>query len=297
MFARLVSAVECGAAPEDVARAVLHAYVACLHFEDLVEAAVVFLNGPVEIRGALRNRLIRLAGTKATPDELEFLASRLLNLRPADRLSRSTLDTLISALYRHFPAAHRRSALDRWIDTGTRSTAARWLTAISGEDLLFDAEAILTYWRRHADWRAAKVLAYKAPPELLASIMPELVRNVDEGWIISRAAVRVGSLGAEEWEHVQAAFPASYLYLCAMLGYEIEEDEAVALVRRAGSEAGDTRGLAIWALGEMGMVRAVDRAAQLGEAFLRDERDAVRARLAAAGVVFDDENGKELGVD
>lgn len=295
MNARLLAAADVRAGSEDVSRAILHAYVACLRFNDLVEAAATFLAGPAALRGALRNRLVRLSRGPASPDQLAFLATRLLALKPPDRLSRTTLDTLLSALYPTFPPEERRAALDRWLDIGTASAAARWLKAMSDDELMFDAQAILSYWRNSRDWRAAKVLAYKAAPELLSEIMPELVRETDQGWIASRAAIRLGRLETAEWEHLRSALPASYLYLCAMLGRQVDDDEAVLLVRQAGGEIENQRGLAIWALGEMGMVVAVDAVRELAETLLQDDRDRLREQLSADGLILVDANGDELG--
>jgi len=88
--------VQCAADAErdDLARGMLNAYVACLSFDDLLDAAVLFLGGPAPLRRALRNRLTRRAA-KASPEALDSIGTRLLGLAPLDRLSRTTLDTLL----------------------------------------------------------------------------------------------------------------------------------------------------------------------------------------------------------
>ena len=58
--------------------------------------------------------------------------------------------------------------------------------------MLFDAAAVLSYWRATRDRDAAVVLALKSEPLMLQPLLRELIHNVDEGWIIRRAAVRVG---------------------------------------------------------------------------------------------------------
>ncbi|WP_091436136.1 hypothetical protein [Ancylobacter rudongensis] len=189
------------------------------------------------------------------------------------------MDTLLSALYATFLPDDRRAALDRWIDIGTASAAARWLKAMSDDEMMFDARAILSYWRENRDWRAAKALAYKAGTELLAEIMPELVRGTDQGWIVSRAATRLGRLEAAEWDHLRSTHPASYLYLCALLGRDIEPGDAIQLVRRAAKEDGNRRGLAIWALGNMGLVKAVDAVSDMAEEFRQDDQDKLTSGL------------------
>lgn len=283
-FARLLA---CAAEPPspgdaDFVRNLVHAYAACLSFDDLVDGTIAFLDGPAAIRGAFRNRLVRLAGRSATPTQLEALTARLVALKPPNRLSRTTLDTMLSALYANLPASARRSVLDRWVDTGRPADAARWLKAMAEDDLLFDAQAILAYWRATLDWRAAKALAYKADVELLTNILPELIRNVGEGWIISRAALRVGGLEVEDWEHVCGAFPASYLYLSAMLKHPVSSADAIQLVRASGGGFDGQRGLAIWALGEMGLSDALDEIRGMAGIFRGDD-------LARLGIEAPDE--------
>jgi hypothetical protein len=283
-FSRLLACVTepPSAGDADFVRNLLHAYAACLTFDDLVDGTVEFLDGPASIRGALRNRLVRLASRSATPTQLEALAARLVALKPPNRLSRTTLDTLLSALYANLPATARRAVLDRWIDTGKPSDAARWLKALAEDDLHFDAQAILAYWRATRDWRAAKALAYRAEVELLTEILPELIRSVGEGWIISKAALRAGSLKVEDWEHIRGAFPASYLYLSAMLKHPVSPADAVRLVRASGGGFDGQRGLAIWALGEMDLADALDEIRGMESVFRADD-------LAKLGIELPDD--------
>ncbi|ODV26700.1 MAG: hypothetical protein ABT19_02660 [Rhodanobacter sp. SCN 68-63] len=137
---------------------------------------------------------------------------------------------------------------------------ARWLKATRAIPSLFDASVSLDYWRRTHDYRVAKSLAYQAPPEVLRSILDEIVANCEEGWIISKAIVRSGCDDEAIWQLVRTMHPATYLYLCAKQRREISDDDALDLVAACTNSAvEDQRGLAIWALGQMGKVLSLDR--------------------------------------
>ena len=251
--------LECAAEGErdSIARSLLSAYVACLQFDELVETTIRFLAGPQMLRRALRSRLTRQAA-KTAPELLDQLADRLLNLAPQDRLAKTTRETLLSHLYPSLPLSARQAVLEHWIGMGTRQASHRWLKAIEDDDQAFDEGRILAFWRSTADPRAAKLLAYQATPEHLRQILSELVADTAEGWIISRAVLRAGGAPEEAWEVIKESFPASYLYLCAMTGRAISDEEALALVFRVPGWPGSERGLALWAVGEMGLISVLD---------------------------------------
>ncbi len=277
------------ASGDELARNLLHAYVACLSFGDLANEAVAFLDGPAAARRAIRNRLTRLASTTATAAELGDFAGRLMALNPVDRLSRTTTDTLLSFLYLHLPLPCRQAVLERWADRGGRGAAGRWLKAIGSDDTLFDGSTVLAYWRRSGDERAAKLLAYKAEPPFLEKVISELIAGVSEGWIVSRAAIRVGRLSDDDWGLVRAAFPATYAYLCAMLKRTLTSAEAIELVRAAGGGYDRRRGLAIWAIGEIGLRQALDAIWAMADELKRDDLAELGFALTAAREVAADE--------
>lgn len=245
---------------DDITRSLLHAYVACLSFNELVEVAVRTINDLTDIRLAVRNRLARLGRESGNQTQLDRLGQRILAPPAPDAKARVRADALLSHLYEYFSPSVRQKILDHWRSRGTRGAAARWLKALSGDDLLFDIEEVRAHWHETGDARAAKVLVYRSDASLLSEILPELVKACDEGWIIGRAALGAEVVSEESWKAIRSRFPATYAYLCAKTGRSLEDDEAVAIVVEAGETwPSDERGLAIWAIGQLGMWSALER--------------------------------------
>ena len=92
---------------------------------------------------------------------------------------------------------------------------------------------------------------------MLADILPELIGGSEEGRIISRGVLRANSVSEDSWAAIRAKFPATYAYLCAEKGRSLSEQEAFAIVEE--EEDDWLRGLAIWAIGALGMVSVLDR--------------------------------------
>lgn len=244
-------------------RSLLHAYIACLNPVDLCTVIAVTLDGPIDVRLALRSRLLRLL--REDPRELDAkvlvaLVEQTAIASDADKARRQVADALHSAMFAYLPLQTQQMLLDRWVDRATRGAMARWLKATHEHPALFDARVALNYWRASKDFRGAKSLAYQASPEILGEIIPDLVDAGEEGWIVARAIVRAGSTDESAWERIRARDPATYLYLCARMGRPISDDDAFELVCRcSGTATRGGRGLAIWAVGQMGMVTVLGR--------------------------------------
>jgi hypothetical protein len=108
--------------------------------------------------------------------------------------------------------------------------------------------------------------------------------NCEQGWIVSRAAMRAQAVGDDVWPIVRSKHPATYLYLCARLRRGISEAEALEVVLICpNSIMNQTRGLAIWTVGQMGMIRVLDevvgRESRTGRSLRRRSRAIGRDRL------------------
>ena len=268
---------ECALEPRlyEVDRNLLHAYIACLTFDELCDAICRRIEAPTSIRLPLRSRLLRLL--KLSNGEHAERLSRLVDEAEAmhgrSHLLQTRVDALVSAIYAWLPIIKRHEVLERWAGRGTSGAMARWLKASGGDEALLDPTAILAYWRRSRDSRAAKILAYKADPSFLCEILAELAVNCPEGWIVSKAGLRAGSIEEEVWELIREHQPASFAYLCAMTGRSLSEGEALQLVHEApiGILSDNGRGLVIWAIGQLGMVSVLDRVALRRESYAQQE--------------------------
>lgn len=244
---------------DETPRQLLHAYAACLTPSEIGEAALLTLDDTTAMRGAIRNRLLRLGREGEAPAELDALGHALLELAPRDGRQRTRIDALIAQLYGYLGPAARHGVLERWRDRGTSGALARWVKAIASDEALFDSWEVAEVWRRSRNSKAAALLAKRGDPECLAQLLPELVAQDVEGWIVSRAVLRAATVTEAVWEAVFNRLPATYAYLCAKTGRPCCDEEALALVRESeGGFTGD-RGLAIWAVGQMGKLQVLDQ--------------------------------------
>ncbi|MEJ7925629.1 hypothetical protein WG908_02520 [Sphingobium sp. AN641] len=261
---KLERITECARAftPYEVERSLFHAYIASITFDELCRAICLTMKEATPLRMALRGRLLRLLRTSSGEhaQRASLLVEEVQALPRDDRILQTRVDALLSAIFEWFPLPTRHEVLERWADKGSRGAAARWLKAISSDESLFDPVAIAAYWRQSGDPRAAKTLAYKADAAILDEVLPEFAVRIEEGWIISKAALRSTNIPDDVWSVIRARHPASYAYLCAMAGRTISDDEAIQLVGDAPAGImDDGRGLVIWSLGQMGMMSALDR--------------------------------------
>lgn len=247
----------------DISRTLLHAYIACLPPSELCKYAIECLDQSSELCSAIRSRIVRLAQEGFGLTEIDELAQNLMKINSSGQRVRARIEALLSHIYTYLPPPTRQSMLERWYDRGTKGSSARWLRAIADDSFLFDINTVLDYWRHSEDWRAAKLLAYRAEPDMLIAILPELIVQTDKGWIVSRAVLRAGRTSEECWEAIRSKFPGTYVYLCAKCGRGLSEEEALAAVHDAEGGVFGDRGLAIWALGQLAMVSVLDHVWQV----------------------------------
>lgn len=272
--------------PYEVDRSLVHAYIACLTMDELCEAICRTIEANTSLRMALRSRLLRLARLSSGEygEQLARLVVRSKMLHKDNSILRRRVDALHSAIYQFLPISTRQDLLEGWIDRGKRGAMARWLKAIATDKQLFDGHSVLAYWRVSRDPQAAKIVAYEADPALLDEALSEMADLCEEGWIVSKAALRASTIPERVWTIIRGLHPASYAYLCAQTGRTISDEEAFALVQGSGSGLlNNDRGLAIWSIGQMGLVAVLDRISDASEDFAAEALTALQARLSPSG--------------
>jgi hypothetical protein len=257
-------------------RSLLHAYIACLSFEELCSTIAETIAEPSDLRLALRRRLLHLLREESLQGidltKLANLVEQSQALGKADLKVRPAVDALLSALFAFLPLPQQQSILDSWIDRGRRGAAARWLKATKEVPQLFDEAVTMAYWRSTGDVRAAKSLAYQGSEAFLRSVIAELLDGCKEGWIISRAVIRAETIEESVWSTIRKRHPATYLYLCARLHRHVSNSDALKLVCACSNvPPNETRGLAIWAVGQMGLIEVLDRVVERATEFQKKD--------------------------
>lgn len=265
-------------------RYLLHAYIACLDLSELCSVVHDSLEAPSLVRRALRQRLVRVikeAECSLDTSILVELVEKNFQSSISSTKKRKTSDTILSYIFAFLPLHTQQLVLDRWLDRGNKETMARWMKAVKGTTL-FDTNIVFSYWKSTGDWRAAKLLAYESDIDSLRKILPDLIAECAEGWIIAKAVIRAGPTYVTCWTKIAESHPATYLYLCARLATPVTDEQAFELVFRCSDAAfGGDRGLAIWAVGQLGKIAVLDRInASLSELEEADS-SAFRVHLAA----------------
>lgn len=236
-----------------------NAYVAALSVDELCNVVAAILVEHPKLRSRLQRRLIRLLSEGPFEANFEALRALLLQTKPLAQTNnklRPAIDALHAGVFEWLPMDEQHSLLEEWIGRGTRGAAARWLKATRTVSRLFDTQTAFSYWKESRDFRAARSLAHQAEPRFLKERLLELVEGCNEGWIISKAALRAASIDEEVWTTICGKLPATYLYLCAKLGRPVKDAEALEIISACDS---DGRGLAIWATGQMKMYGVLDQ--------------------------------------
>jgi hypothetical protein len=170
--------------------------------------------------------------------------------------------------------------IDSWKSDRRRDSAARWLKAVADDTLLFDERAVVSYWQASKDDRAAKLISYNASPDLVARLLPALVDMCSEGWIVGRAAIRAAEINPATLQAIRTKFPATYAYVCAMTGRALTDEDAMGLILGLGPGYDDHRGLAIWAIGQLGMWQTLERIRECAPKIARQDLTAVVNRVS-----------------
>lgn len=248
--------------PYSLDRSLLHAYVACLSLPDLCRALLANLSNAGGIRAALKARLVKLSncGGGGDGEVLDQLVREALAMAASERQLRPTVDALCAGIFSALPPPTQQQIMEGWLDRGSKGAIARWLKAARQDPRYFDEGLIWSMWRANNDERLLQSLCIQASPEILAEALTEIAEATGEGWLVSKAYLRASHINPAAWEAIRERHPATYLYVCAKLERQVDEDDAVRLILLLPTgEFPDTRGLAIWALGQLGMYSALTK--------------------------------------
>ncbi|MDY0339921.1 MAG: hypothetical protein RBS17_01745 [Coriobacteriia bacterium] len=125
-------------------------------------------------------------------------------------------------------------------------------------------ECVARAFDTYADPEAAKLLAYRAPQELLLSRFDALVDALaGEKFALSRLFMRVCASDSALLERLQAINPVSHAYVCAKLGIQLSDSHMVELYRT--TMFSDESGLVAWCCGQMGLWSALEKIASLSQ--------------------------------
>jgi hypothetical protein len=240
-----------GCASDPLERSFLHAFVACLTPAETCRGLIESLAKSTALGLALRNRLLRLASEGDALIEIDTLGRALLDTTPNDSRSSARRNAHLSQLFSYFTPPTRKAVLEYWLDLGTKGAMQRWLKAITDDPMFFDINEVIAFWRRSKEPNAAALFAKHASPEALSSLLVDLIEASSPGWVVSKSALRASAIPDDAWAAMRQDMPATYAYLCGKLKRKISNSEAIEIIEAC--DPFDGRGLAIWAIGQLGM--------------------------------------------
>src|SRR5690606_26371986 len=97
----------------DLARELLHGYTSCLTLDELQDVALRALSASPDVLRAVRTRLTRLGKDSKSPEMLDSLAARLMEMHVSEARIRVRIDSLLSLLYPFLSPTTREHALGR----------------------------------------------------------------------------------------------------------------------------------------------------------------------------------------
>ncbi|MCV9965424.1 hypothetical protein OIU34_26455 [Pararhizobium sp. BT-229] len=235
----------------DIYRALLNGYAACLSNDDLCEAIPRLLTGSIWPLSVVRNRLEKNWQEAEQKFDLDRVFLGVVDLGDLDAKARRRREDVLSRFYRTFSPPIRRRALDRWKDQIGSGSTTRWVRAIADDELMFDLHAVREEWEAGWNLMALKILLNRDDPDLHASLLPTMVARQVEGWMISKAARTATMVAEATWEAIRRDLPVTYAYLSFKLHREISDDEILQIVLSTENSVSGGRDLAIWAAGQL----------------------------------------------
>lgn len=252
-------------------RSLMHAYVGCLSANEAQRAVLDLLHLPLHIRRAVLNRLVRtceIGRENGKPVRLDDYAERLIAFGNAHPVRRAQTDYVLSTMLPFFSPVERRGVVEMWMGRGTKAADNRWLKAMQRDSLLFNEEEILACWRHSKHDRAEKIIAYECSPSTVATVLGELLDKRCPGWIVGRAFLRADIVRPEMILRLEDEMPATFLYYCVKKGVPVSDDQALRAVERSSGKADEgDRGLAIWAVGQLGRWNVLEELRSRGPLF------------------------------
>ncbi len=234
----------------------LSAFVACLGLPDACKSLLALLDSEAKVRRTILNRILYLARSGEDAIHVDGLAHQLLSHRSAQRNHRVTTDSILSAVFTYCRLETMHTIVEAWKADNLRSSKARWLKVAADHNAFFDADEIVRYWYASGDHVAAKLIAYKAPSDIVTACLDDIARwcSSEDGWIIGRAALRATKVRRSVMNLIKEDHPATYAYICAKKGLNLSHSNAIDLFFRADPLAiSGGRGLVLWSIGQLGM--------------------------------------------
>jgi hypothetical protein len=236
------------------------AFAACFTWDEACHALIHLIDAGHDVRGPVQRRVVRLAEHSPNEEAPRHLVSQLLSISEYQVRLRRRTSAILWSLFAYLPIECQRQVLHYWKANPSADSQSRWLKAVGEFDTFFNSEEICQYWLDTRHYAAAKLIAYKAPPEFVLGVFDDLIDHCHEGWVISRAALRVPVLSDHHLRRIRRRFPVSYAYLCAKTNRPLSERFVMqTFIKEGMTPLSENRSLLLWSVGQLGMWATLEK--------------------------------------
>ena len=255
-----------------------HAYAAALSVDELF---AVLRQSITESRA--RYVILNAIDSCSPSDKLTVAASEfaaaLLNASRENFREAQSHNLILDRLFPHVGVQTQASIISCWLSCRFADSKKRFVKWAQRKAGFGGDDEIFLYWQNTSDTAAVKHLIYDSDISWLKRNSDKLLKSTLKPWLLSKLLLRMSEHQPEIIELARARDPITYLYLCAKTGKSISAPDAVALFDGSARDV-QRRGLALWAIGKLGLWNALNSISSNAEKLAKQDEDAFFASLA-----------------
>lgn len=258
-----------------------HAYAVALSLQELLSALEQSLRD-AHARHVILNAVDGKAGTPEFEEAVTNFAKSLVRLPRATFRVVQAQNLVLDRLFPLVSHDTQAAIMACWLNCEYADSRKRSLKWMQRSAEFGGPDQILAYWKSTGEEAAAKHLIYDTPLDWLEKNAAELLLADLPSWLLSRLLLRLSEHNPRAIEKARSRDPITYLYLSAKTNQPVSNEDALNLFDAAKTDLA-RRGLALWAIGRMGLWTTLDsiaaRSEELSELDVRTILDSGREKF------------------
>lgn len=253
-----------------------NAFAASLTPAELLEALRRVILEP-HARHVVLHAIDRHPDSRKVEQLSTIFVAELLGRERSNYREAQAINVCLYRLFNRIDDASQTKVVKLWLSDRYADSKKKFIAVARRRQDLREVEAVFEYWRRTEDKSAIKYLVYHAPVEWLHEHIEPLLERSLEPWLISRLLLRLADRDKNIIERVRTSDPITYLYLCAKTNRRLSNPDAMKLFLSGVADT-DRRGLALWAIGRLGLWDVLQELSSRAECILADDERRFRSQ-------------------